>query len=114
MEAAPSLSFPSRSQVLWPFLLEFVKPAEYTEAFGILSRCVAHIGGKKRESDVEDYFINFEEQGGCGRVCVYWQGVLQHWAGCFVVEGAVLYVDGWQFCTGCELTSIVLCGLVVE
>ena len=36
------------------------------------------------------------------------------WAGCFVVEGAVLYVDGWQFCTGCELTSIVLCGLVVE
>lgn len=75
MEAAPLLSFPSRSQVLWPFLLEFVKPAEYTEAFGILSRCVAHIGGKKRESDVEDYFINFEEQGGLREgLCVLARG----------------------------------------
>ena len=59
-----SSSFPLFSQVLWPFLLEFVKPAEYMEAFGTLSRCIAHIGGKKRESSAEDYFINFEEQGG--------------------------------------------------
>ena len=51
------------SQVLWPFLLEFVKPMEYTEAFGILTRCIAHIGGKKRDSDADDYFINFDEQG---------------------------------------------------
>ena len=36
---------------------------EYTEAFGILTRCIAHIGGKKRDSDADDYFINFDEQG---------------------------------------------------
>ena len=54
---------PLSSQVLWPFLLEFVKSAEYMEAFGILTRCISHIGGKKRESGDEDYFINFEEQG---------------------------------------------------
>ena len=65
------------SQVLWPFLLEFVKPMEYTEAFGILTRCIAHIGGKKRDSDADDYFINFDEQGEL-RIFFAGDGVLWH------------------------------------
>lgn len=79
--AASHRPSPLLSQVLWPFLLEFVKPAEYMEAFGILSRCIAHIGGKKRESAAEDYFINFEEQGGM------WEGLCTRMACCVTCVG---------------------------
>ena len=50
-------------QVLWPYLLEFLKPVEYTEAFAILTRSLAHIASKKREAKDEDYILDFEQQG---------------------------------------------------
>lgn len=47
--------------VLWPYLLEFVVPVEYSEAVGIVCRCLADIAGKKKEQEAEDYELNFEE-----------------------------------------------------
>ena len=50
-------------QVLWPYLIEFIVPVDYTLAAGIVCRCVATIGAKKREEEAEDYDINFDELG---------------------------------------------------
>ena len=50
-------------QVLWPFLLEFLVPPAYTNAVGIVARCVADIAGEKRKNDDEDYDLNYDEQG---------------------------------------------------
>ncbi len=49
--------------VLWPYLLEFLVPAHYTLATGIVCKCVADIAGKKREAQEEDYMLNYEELG---------------------------------------------------
>lgn len=48
-------------QVLWPYLLEFLVPVQYTGAAGIMSRCVADIGKRKREEEADDYELNFDE-----------------------------------------------------
>ena len=50
-------------QVLWPYLLEFLVPVEYTRSLSIVCRCVSHIAEKKREQRDEDYLINFVEYG---------------------------------------------------
>ena len=52
-------------QVLWPYLLEFLVPVQYTGAVGIVSKCIADIGKVKREEDAEDYELNFNELGMC-------------------------------------------------
>ena len=49
--------------MLWPNLLEFIAPVEYTEAIRIVCRCISAIAGKKREQNAEDYEITFEELG---------------------------------------------------
>ena len=49
--------------MLWPYLLEFLTPVQYTGAVGIVSRCVADIGKRKREEEAEDYELNFSELG---------------------------------------------------
>ena len=54
---------PPSPQVLWPSLLEFLSPVQYIESVSIVCRCVAAIAGKKRESNDEDYEIDFEELG---------------------------------------------------
>ena len=36
-------------------------PVQYTGAVGIVSRCIADIGRRKREEEAEDYELNFEE-----------------------------------------------------
>ena len=38
-------------------------PVEYSEAVGIVCRCLADIAGKKKEQEAEDYELNFEELG---------------------------------------------------
>eukprot|EP00731_Ephydatia_muelleri_P026389 Em0018g489a len=48
--------------VLWPYLVEFLTPAEYTGALGVMCKCVASIGFKKRKAGDEDYKLNFAEQ----------------------------------------------------
>ncbi len=57
-------------QVLWPFLMEFLVPPAYTNAVGIVARCVSDIGSEMRQSNSEEYDINYEEMGMC--VCVVW------------------------------------------
>jgi hypothetical protein len=57
-----STTIPHMDEVLWPYLLEFLKPLEYTEAFGILTRSIAHIAKKKREDKDEDYLLDYEQQ----------------------------------------------------
>lgn len=49
--------------VLWPFLLEFLVPVQYTLSAGIVCRCVADIALKKKGKEDEDFHINFEELG---------------------------------------------------
>ena len=40
-------------------------PVQYTGAVGIVSRCVADIGKKKREEEAEDYELDFNELCEC-------------------------------------------------
>lgn len=46
--------------VLWPFLLEFLGPVQYTEAMGAVCKNAAHIASKKREAQDEEYMIQFD------------------------------------------------------
>eukprot|EP01116_Phalansterium_solitarium_P016259 TRINITY_DN3745_c0_g1_i3.p1 TRINITY_DN3745_c0_g1~~TRINITY_DN3745_c0_g1_i3.p1 ORF type:complete len:1692 (-),score=828.04 TRINITY_DN3745_c0_g1_i3:272-5347(-) len=46
--------------VLWPLLLEFVVPVQYTPAFNMLAKCVGHLAGIKRASGARDYMIDFD------------------------------------------------------
>ena len=51
------------SQVLWPFLIEFLVPPAYTNALGIVARCVTDIATEKRQNNVDEYDLNYEELG---------------------------------------------------
>ncbi|XP_074645058.1 maestro heat-like repeat-containing protein family member 1 [Tubulanus polymorphus] len=48
--------------VLWPYLLEFIVPDQYVEALGSVCKCIAHLAGKKREENADDYMIVYDEQ----------------------------------------------------
>ncbi|XP_065915103.1 maestro heat-like repeat-containing protein family member 1 [Dysidea avara] len=48
------------SEVLWPYLLEFIVPEQYTRGFAMLTRCIHHIASKKRAEEAEDYEIDFD------------------------------------------------------
>lgn len=63
--------------MLWPYLVEFLTPAEYTGALGVMCKCVASIGFKKRKAGDEDYKLNFAEQG----MQVWFEGFK-----CFIVQ----------------------------
>jgi hypothetical protein len=56
--------------VLWPFLLEFLVPVQYTLSAGIVNKCVADIAVKKKAAGDEYFNLNFEELG----MCSYSQG----------------------------------------
>ncbi|OWF48217.1 Maestro heat-like repeat-containing protein family member 1 [Mizuhopecten yessoensis] len=49
-------------QVLWPYLLELIVPEQYTEAAGVLCKCLSHLSNKKREENADDYEIDYETQ----------------------------------------------------
>ena len=51
------------SKVLWPYLLEFIVPEQYTRGFAMLTRCIHHIASKKRAEEAEDYEIDFDVAG---------------------------------------------------
>ncbi|CAG2234423.1 unnamed protein product [Mytilus edulis] len=48
--------------VLWPYLLELIVPEQYTEAQGVVCKCLSHLATKKRKEQTEDYEIDFETQ----------------------------------------------------
>lgn len=50
-------------KVLWPFLLEFLVPAQYTHSVGILGKCVTDIASKKKARGDEDFVLDYEELG---------------------------------------------------
>ncbi len=50
-------------KVLWPYLLEFSLPLEYTASVGIVCKCVTDIAVKKKSRNDEDFILNFEELG---------------------------------------------------
>lgn len=47
-------------KVLWPYLFESIVPGQYTEALGVLCKCVAHLGKTKREKEAPEYMIDFD------------------------------------------------------
>ena len=49
--------------MLWPYLIEFVTPVEYTGALGVVCKCVASIGFKKRKAQAEDFKLDYTAQG---------------------------------------------------
>lgn len=55
--------------VLWPFLLEFLVPVQYTLSSGIVCKCITDIAVKKNVREDEDFNLNFEEHG--KRSCKY-------------------------------------------
>lgn len=49
-------------QVLWPYLLEFLIPVQYTEAFGVVCKNLAELGERKKQADDADYLIDYEDE----------------------------------------------------
>ncbi|XP_069588269.1 maestro heat-like repeat-containing protein family member 1 isoform X3 [Ranitomeya imitator] len=47
------------SNILWPHLLEFVVPVQFTNALTPLCKSLVHLGQKKQEEGVEEFLINF-------------------------------------------------------
>lgn len=47
-------------QILWPALFEYLTNNEYSRASNVLCKNLAHIAEQKRESDSEDYLINYD------------------------------------------------------
>lgn len=45
--------------VLWPYLLEFIVPEEYTNAMGAVCQNVGYLASKKRTQDTDDFKIDF-------------------------------------------------------
>ena len=57
--------------VLWPFLLEFLVPVQYTLSSGIVCKCVTDIAVKKKARGDEDFILNFEEHGKTWLQCMF-------------------------------------------
>ncbi|XP_006879292.1 PREDICTED: maestro heat-like repeat-containing protein family member 1 [Elephantulus edwardii] len=51
------------SDVLWPYLLEFLTPVRFTGALGPLCRSLAHLTLKRQEAGAEAFLIPFEASG---------------------------------------------------
>ncbi|XP_073418491.1 maestro heat-like repeat-containing protein family member 1 isoform X3 [Dendrobates tinctorius] len=47
------------SNILWPHLLEFVVPVQFTNALTPVCKSLVHLGQKKQEEGVEEFLINF-------------------------------------------------------
>jgi len=54
-------TIPSMEQVMWPYLLELVVPHQFTGAASVVTRCLAFIASRKRETDAMDYYLDFDK-----------------------------------------------------
>ena len=52
---------PPMATVLWPYLLELFTRSEYTEALGIMCKCLSYIAGKMRKEQDSSYLIDFDK-----------------------------------------------------
>ncbi|XP_059810875.1 maestro heat-like repeat-containing protein family member 1 [Hypanus sabinus] len=50
--------------VLWPFLLEFVTPIQYTNALATVCRCLERVGAKRRREKQQRTALNYSERLG--------------------------------------------------
>lgn len=50
-------------KVLWPYLFETLVPAKYTDAMGMVCKCLGHIASLKRDQEAPDYIIDFDKAG---------------------------------------------------
>ena len=50
----------STHNVFWPYLFEVIIPYQYTDALGIVTKCLGHIASYKREQESNDYIIDFD------------------------------------------------------
>lgn len=51
------------SQVLWPYLMEFLVPAHFTEALTPLCRSLVHLALKRQEAGTDAFLVQFEAHG---------------------------------------------------
>ncbi|XP_006830837.1 PREDICTED: maestro heat-like repeat-containing protein family member 1 isoform X2 [Chrysochloris asiatica] len=51
------------SDVLWPYLLEFLTPVRFTGALTPLCRSLAHLALKRQEAGADAFFIQYEASG---------------------------------------------------
>ncbi|XP_067937977.1 maestro heat-like repeat-containing protein family member 1 [Watersipora subatra] len=49
-------------QVLWPYLLEFIIPVQYTDAFSVICKSLTVLAERKRERNDADYLIDYEDE----------------------------------------------------
>eukprot|EP01105_Mastigella_eilhardi_P020591 TRINITY_DN4914_c0_g1_i1.p1 TRINITY_DN4914_c0_g1~~TRINITY_DN4914_c0_g1_i1.p1 ORF type:complete len:1654 (-),score=536.16 TRINITY_DN4914_c0_g1_i1:72-5033(-) len=54
-------SIESMDKVLWPYLLEVVVPEKYHPAMTVICKNVAVLAAKKRASQADDYFLDFDK-----------------------------------------------------
>ncbi len=78
--------------VLWPFLLEFLVPLEYTRSSGIVCKCLADIAVKKRAKQEDEFNLNFEELGEYADV-VCSAAVCAHASSCPLLRFSVLLLQ---------------------
>ncbi|XP_062892506.1 maestro heat-like repeat-containing protein family member 1 [Mobula hypostoma] len=50
--------------VLWPFLLEFVTPVQYTNALSTVCRCLERVGAKRKREKEQRTALNYSERLG--------------------------------------------------
>jgi len=48
--------------ILWPFLFEYLVSPKYTDALHVVCRCLAHVAHIKRQSNAEDYLLDFDKE----------------------------------------------------
>lgn len=55
-------TIPCMAKVLWPYLLEFLVPLEYTEAVPVLCKSLAIIADQLAEQEDDEYDLDYEVQ----------------------------------------------------
>ena len=55
-----STTIPCMQLVLWPYLLEFVVPVQYSSALPVVTKCLGTLADTLREDDDESYDIDYE------------------------------------------------------
>ena len=50
-------------KVLWPYLLEYIVPEQYTDAVPVLCKSICSVAKRLKESESEDFVIDFDKFG---------------------------------------------------
>lgn len=61
-------TIPCMELVLWPYLLEFMVPAQHTEALATLCQCLTFLADKLSTEENDSYDIDFDVRAGAGNM----------------------------------------------